>query len=1616
MSLTAKKAELKKEIAELQEQYNAADTPQNIKDLLKGPLENAKKQLKDLEDLENKEDSSKPPAPAVVKKEEQQTAKLVTAAKDVVKKAMAAKKKKLHTKGGKKSLMALVRANKKLKAVYAGKSEKELKADASHKAKPAGSRTSASGKEYREYRANRVDVQTDNDMPYLEKGGEANTPLSSKQKIRAFIKQFPVNAVSWSRATGELPDLHKDIASLYNETAPSGKKYEFPAGRSSTPAIHNTKHGNGIKKLLTLITDAQADQIVKDKKEWFIKYAEGGSIVSEDLTEIKRFTEAFLEKSRFAKQFGKDAIRKEALSENEIIDYGDWSYGQTYFPIYLNTKPEPESYSSLDGKPERINIFLQTEINKGGVGDGKKPDIARTYTISFEVTGRRKRARGGSVLKKFYGYARSIDKVIEEFNDWYFQGIGKGFDAFAAEIKQTKFAEGGKINNTEANLRAGVQEFLNELDSIGIDFDGEDEEEIANARLELDEILGEKSIDADRVKQVISVLKAASFSDDADQDAVDRLNSEIAKLEKVLAGGKAIVHDRRSAYVKGEFEKGGRVNKDIYLKDEGDFVTAIFLSDAAKECARDYFPDITEESPKADIGFDKVQWLKDCAAEHDLTVDDTEISYAKGGKLQIDPNHEAVPNFPIIIDPGTEAEIRTTLDEFMDANEHALPDDEMDAVKSLQPGGETYISVHAGWAKIIRPVETAESGNLDNIILEADEQTYTKREFIDKFSDDLTEEDINDINNLKPDEALTLESLGYLKVEASKSGKSSFAEGGHLGDDPVWHQVGLNRPPKNFTPAAAAEFKRAITELQKEKADDAYYKNASAAMASLVAIVSELLSFTDNEQTPGKMKPAEEVHYLLQKVGIYNYKTGLLVNTDFLNKELAERKLAKGGNVDDEDDFDETETMEPDYENDSFITDNPREGYDVNFAGKYITTANSMEEALKLIKEEQKKSPNYFPTLWFVSDHGNAWPIDNEGNEIKYKSGGQIKSFADLKRKLQKGQGLKMVNYFGLTEPDPKKPGSSRLGVTRYVVKVQTNGVYLNPDKNASTGSYLEFPPASLVEISDKGFKVYGIGERPLNEKEKEVIANRPRDEKQEYVDAMSDGNTMYYRTKNYYEKSGYGYLFSSEWQKGLRFNSSKNVVMDKSIRGPLEMEYEFVDDAYSKGGRLKSALMRDRKYQSREPWEQAYRRTGNPKHPHYAYAQGGIIKGATVTINSEKLQQHFKATDTTAGKKLYLQLLKQANNTGKVVNETFGLVDIDFGKAGVLERVPKSILQPLSFSHGGVTPDAKFVESAQWPGLFTIGEDNGEKPLFTREEVDLLKDGYKIEHEYRAARMNKETAEEHLQSVKRKHPEAVLTHSENEFGGNWRIWRKARYAQGGEIKNQYAGKTAEQVWGEWNHDQRQHFLLDHGFLKGKANEIFIISAFSSLPDKIQSTLDNHVHFGQYAKGGTVTKDNIEKLAKAFSKHLWVDFKDEPKGKDMAEIIRRNKTPEYQGGCATHDFCDSNMVMDAAFTEVMGRDYIFFDDDKPETENQNSQDTGLINAAWSLAKKNDFYQKDKSISGATSYAAGGRTARGRSRDRKFKSQEPHEQKYTRKTSPKNPVYKKIMKKLAKRKK
>lgn len=61
---------------------------------------------------------------------------------------------------------------------------------------------------------------------------------------------------------------------------------------------------------------------------------------------------------------------------------------------------------------------------------------------------------------------------------------------------------------------------------------------------------------------------------------------------------------------------------------------------------------------------------------------------------------------------------------------------------------------------------------------------------------------------------------------------------------------------------------------------------------------------------------------------------------------------------------------------------------------------------------------------------------------------------------------------------------------------------------------------------------------------------------------------------------------------------------------------------------------------------------------------------------------------------------------------------------------------------------------------------------------------------------------------------------------------------------------------------------------------------------------------------------------------------------DYEEVKARNATEEYARFCASHDFCDANMVMFDAFNTEIGWD----------CDLDNDEDTSVWNEAWELAR------------------------------------------------------------------
>ena len=135
---------------------------------------------------------------------------------------------------------------------------------------------------------------------------------------------------------------------------------------------------------------------------------------AEDMSEIKKFTDLF------EKKF-KEKLSLEIHKRNSFQDY----LGRGAESIYTNPIPKDFVTNKWRKNPRKGMLWIETDINPNGITG--KNDIGRTYTIKFEqvFSERRKYARqfGTGMIHHFYSYGRTIDEILEKFENYLLFGI-----------------------------------------------------------------------------------------------------------------------------------------------------------------------------------------------------------------------------------------------------------------------------------------------------------------------------------------------------------------------------------------------------------------------------------------------------------------------------------------------------------------------------------------------------------------------------------------------------------------------------------------------------------------------------------------------------------------------------------------------------------------------------------------------------------------------------------------------------------------------------------------------------------------------------------------------------------------------------------------------------------------------------------------------------------------------------------------------------------------------------------------------------------------------------------------------------------------------------------------
>jgi hypothetical protein len=126
------------------------------------------------------------------------------------------------------------------------------------------------------------------------------------------------------------------------------------------------------------------------------------------------------------------------------------------------------------------------------------------------------------------------------------------------------------------------------------------------------------------------------------------------------------------------------------------------------------------------------------------------------------------------------------------------------------------------------------------------------------------------------------------------------------------------------------------------------------------------------------------------------------------------------------------------------------------------------------------------------------------------------------------------------------------------------------------------------------------------------------------------------------------------------------------------------------------------------------------------------------------------------------------------------------------------------------------------------------------------------------------------------------------------------KMAKGGEIVNQYEGRTPEDIWNNLTKTQRFNFLFDHKneieMYRGKELRLTEIvdandSDWDGLDEMLKYRFESHTERGQYAVGGMMAKGGLVEEIKMFDKYNYPSQK--TKGDKVRAIFEHFKKKGY---------------------------------------------------------------------------------------------------------------------------
>ena len=159
-----------------------------------------------------------------------------------------------------------------------------------------------------------------------------------------------------------------------------------------------------------------------------------------------------------------------------------------------------------------------------------------------------------------------------------------------------------------------------------------------------------------------------------------------------------------------------------------------------------------------------------------------------------------------------------------------------------------------------------------------------------------------------------------------------------------------------------------------------------------------------------------------------------------------------------------------------------------------------------------------------------------------------MKTLAELKRNANAGRmALELLEWYGESgEGIPER--------LRGIRKVKrANSVALILENASGAESEMRIEAATLVEYDGEYLTIYQAGKRPLNQAEYQIML-QVRKLYEEYKDTYSGG---FWQVRGFLQDSECPWMAGDDFRYGKKYDRSRNVVLDKAIKGEAILKYK---------------------------------------------------------------------------------------------------------------------------------------------------------------------------------------------------------------------------------------------------------------------------------------------------------------------------------------------------------------------------------------------------------------------------------------------------------------------------